>query len=113
MRYLDRVGLDQDLAGGDECSGVGSYGFNCVGNRTTGFYNVEAKTTCKLNRVSATDLSRALNDGRGLREQPSLMQPARVRAAWLSPERYDSAAGLGNCGWFTQSLGAMSSDVRE
>jgi hypothetical protein len=31
--------------------------------------------------AGATDLSRALNDGGNLCEQPALMQPARVRAA--------------------------------
>lgn len=48
--------MDQDLAGSDKCSGVGGCGFNCAGNRTTGF-TTSAKTTCKLNKVSATDQS--------------------------------------------------------
>jgi hypothetical protein len=41
------------------------------------------------------------------------MQPAWVRTVWLSPERNDSAAGLGNFWWLTQSFCAMGGDVQK
>jgi len=38
---------------------------------------------------------------------------AWVKAAWLSPERNDSTAGLGICGWFTQRFGAIGGNIHK